>query len=753
MEKSDEAHPRTSVIAPSITEPTILRGRVTRITFRNAENGYTIFQIKTPDADAPITITGYVGRIELEYEVIARGAYTMHPKFGRQFAARAITATVPATEAGFERYLSSGTVKGIGPDLAKRIVEHLGDRAVEVIHHDPNALTNIPGIGKNKARALVAALTDQSTFQKILQFLVEHGVSPSFAERIYKRYGEVTIDVLQRNPYRLARDIRGIGFRTADTIATTGLGLPIDSSDRLRAGLSYALEKGGEEGHCFLSEQELIDRTRLLLQVGEETDFSHLLRDAEREGDLYREPHGIYLFPIWEAEQAVISFVNKRRDIAEAPVIDPLSIEQTIDSVQRDLGIVFSLEQAEAVRAAASQRLLVITGGPGCGKTTIIRALTALFRQAGRRLLMAAPTGRAAQRMSQICDVPATTIHRLLRYNPGTGDFSHNEEEPILADAVIIDESSMLDVNLAASLFSAIPRRCTLILVGDKDQLPSVGPGKVFGDIIESGAAKVIRLTRLYRRSEESTINTIALSINGGLLPEVPSLDDPIKVDAYFVSRRDPNEAMEVVSQLVADRLQREYSFDPSDIMVLTPSNKGPLGTIALNDRLQNALNPARGGRPELQVGSMTFRVGDRVCQRANNYQIDTLGVFNGDLGIVTEVRPDAKSLVVTLWDGRKVVYKPTDLGQLGLAYALTVHRSQGSEIPCVVLVLHDSHYLLLERQLIYTAVTRAKQFLVIVGSRRALNLAVSRVSSRRRNTAIAQLLKESKKDTVDPIV
>lgn len=741
MEKSDETHPRRTESASSGSDATILRGRVIRITFRNAENGYTIFQIKSPDADAPVTITGYVGRIELEYEVIARGAYTRHPKFGRQFAARAITATVPATEAGFERYLSSGTVKGIGPDLAKRIVEHLGDRAVEVINHDPSALTNIPGIGKSKARALVAALTGQSTFQKILQFLVEHGVSPSFAEKIYKRYGEATIDVLQRNPYRLARDIRGIGFRTADTIATAGLGLPLNSPDRLRAGLSYALEKGGEEGHCFLTEQEVIERTRLLLQVSDDTDIGSLLRDAEREGDIHREPHGLYLLPLWEAEQSIVSFVNKRRDSGDAPSIDPLSIEQTIVSVQRDLGIAFSEEQAEAVRAAASHRLLVITGGPGCGKTTIIRALTALFQQSGRRLLMAAPTGRAAQRMSQVCDVPATTIHRLLRYNPGTGDFSHNEGEPLLADAVIIDESSMLDVNLAASLFSAIPRRCTLVLVGDKDQLPSVGPGKVFGDIIDSGAAKVIRLNRLYRRSEESTINTIALGINGGLVPEIPSIDDPMKVDAYFISRRDPSEAMEVVAQLVAHRLPHDYSFDPSDIMVLTPSNKGPLGTIAVNARLQDAINPARAGRPELQFGSVTFRVGDRVCQRANNYQIDPIGVFNGDLGIITEVRPDTKSLVVMLWDGRNVVYKPADLGQLGLAYALTVHRSQGSEIPCVVLLLHDSHYMLLERQLIYTAVTRAKQFLIIVGSRRALHLAVSRVSSRRRNTAVVQLL------------
>ena len=721
----------------SSSESSIIKGRVTRITFRNEQSGYTVFQVRADDTATPLTITGYVGRIEPSYEVIARGSYTLHPRFGRQFAARAITATVPASEEGLERYLVSSSIPGIGPDLAKRVVEHLGERALEIIRADPLALTKIPGIGKTKAEAIVTALSNQSPLQKIIQFLVEHGVSAGFAEKIYNRYGDGTIDILQKNPYKLARDVKGIGFQTADRIATAGLGMPLDAPERLKAGLAFALDKAAEEGHCFLTEEELITKAHSLLQLAPSIELAPFLIQSESAGDLVREPHGIYTRAIWTAEQAVITFVGKRRRGFGARAIDSVTVNQTITEVEHDLGLTFSVEQSEAIEAAASERLLVITGGPGCGKTTTIRALATLYRRAGRRLMMAAPTGRAAQRMSQVCDIPATTIHRLLRFNPHSGDFIQNEDEPLLADAVIVDECSMLDVHLAASLFAAIPDQCILILVGDKDQLPSVGPGKVFGDIIESGRAKVIRLTQLYRRSASSTINDIAISINAGINPIVPIPSEASNVDAYFIPKGDPGEAMASVLAYVSQQLPVVHHFDPSEIMVLTPSNKGPLGTIELNQQLQSRLNPAMPGVPELVIGSVTFRLGDRVCQRSNNYQIDPLGVFNGDIGIVSAVDPGAKSLTVTLWDGRKIVYKPTDLAQLGLAYALTVHRSQGSEIPCVVLVLHDSHYMLLERQLVYTAVTRAKKFLIIVGSKRAMQLAVSRVSSRRRNTGV----------------
>lgn len=721
-----------------------IKGKVTRVTFRNEQSGYSVFQIKVAESEIPITVTGYIGKIQPEYEVTARGSYATHPRFGRQFAARSLSASMPSTEAGIERYLASGYIKGIGPDLAKRIVEHLGERALDIIKENPRILTDIPGIGARKAEALVAAFSNQSVLQQILQFLVEHGVSPAFAEKIHKRYGDRTIDIVQRNPYRLARDIRGIGFKTADAIATAGLGIPLNHPDRLRAGLSFTLEKSAEEGHCFLPEAELLDKACQLLQVATRDDFIPLLSDAHRERELIREPRGYYLPAAWDAEQKIVQFVSSHKRQATISASDPLAMEQTIAATQASMGLTLSLEQKEAIRLAGTQRLLVITGGPGCGKTTTIRAIATLFQQSGKRLMMAAPTGRAAQRMSQICDTPAMTIHRLLRYNPITGEFIHNEDEPLPADAVIVDECSMLDIYLAASLFAAIPPRCTLILVGDKDQLPSVGPGKVFGDIIDSGAADVVRLTKLYRRSAESTINDIAISINAGITPTIPAPDQHQNADACFISRSNPDEAMAVIRDYVSQELPNRRKIDLADIMVLTPSNKGPLGTIALNEALQYSLNPPRPGVPELRVGTTTFRVGDRVCQRSNNYQIDSQGVFNGDLGMITEIHPATKSLAVVLWDGRRIEYKTADIQQLGLAYALTVHRSQGSEIPCVVLALHDSHYMLLERQLLYTAVTRAKQSLIIVGSRRALHLAVSRISSRRRNTAIIELLRVS---------
>lgn len=752
MEKSDQSQPHSAEL-PSLIEsgkaksdktshePRTIKGRVTRITFRNEQSGYTVFQIKMPDTEAPLTVTGYIGRIEPEFEVVAQGTFTKHARFGHQFAARSVSASPPSTQIGMERYLSSGYIKGIGPDLAKRIVEHLGERALDIIKEDPRILTDIPGIGAQKAKALVEAFSDQSILEQILQFLIEHGVSPSFAERIYKRYGDRTIDIVQRNPYRLAHDIRGIGFKTADTIAISGLNMSPDHPDRLRAGLAFTLEKGAEEGHCFLPESELLDKACQLLQVTNRELFFPLLKSAIEDRDLIREPRGYYLPAAWEAEQKIAEFVSSRKKELLSRQNDPLSVEQTIASVQSGMGLTFSPEQKEAVCLASTQRLLVITGGPGCGKTTTIRAISALFQEAGKRLMMAAPTGRAAQRMSQVCDIPAMTIHRLLRYNPGTGDFIHNEQDPLPADAVIVDECSMLDIYLAASLFAAIPNDCTLVLVGDKDQLPSVGPGKVFGDIIDSGAASVIRLTHLYRRSAESTINDIAISINAGITPSIPSPEQHQNADACFISRSDPDEATAMIRDYVSRELPKNHNFDPSEIMVLTPSNKGPLGTIALNQALQYSLNPPKPGVPELQVGGVTFRVGDRVCQRSNNYMIDPQGVFNGDLGIITEIHPQTKSLAVVLWDGRRILYKPTDIPQLGLAYSLTVHRSQGSEIPCVVLALHDSHYMLLERQLLYTAVTRAKRSLIIIGSRRALHLAVSRISSRRRNTAIVEIL------------
>jgi exodeoxyribonuclease V alpha subunit len=731
---------RSTVSVPS--DDSVVRGRVTRITFRNNENGYTVFEIQPPDRQMPVVVTGYCASLAVEYEVLAQGKTVMHPKFGAQFAAKSISATGPSSTDGLIRYLSSGVAKGVGTDLATRIVQQFGSETLTIIHQHPERLRDVPGVGEKKAKSLVDSFTDQSAMHQVVQFLIEHQISPSFAHKIYSRYGDGTVAVLQKNPYRLAQDIKGIGFRTADTIATQGLHIPLSSPDRLRAGVVFALESASEEGHCFLPRDSLETKARELLQLGNEIDLTTPIQEALEAGLLSEAPQGVYTTALLQAERDVAAFVQGRADKQAREFIAAPVVNESIAQAQQELRIEFSAQQIEAVQRAACCRMLIITGGPGCGKTTIIRALKTLFVRANLKLLMAAPTGRAAQRMSQVCEHSACTIHRLLHFNPVSGQFDHGSQTPLVADAIIIDESSMIDIRLAQALFSAIPASCSLILVGDKDQLPSVGPGKVFGDLIESCAIPTISLTQLYRRSNESTINTIAHEVNTGIFPHIAAPDGVTKVDAYFVAKSDPTDALTTVQRLVADQLPRQFGFAQSDIMVLTPTNKGPLGTVALNTALQETLNPQRQGRGvELKVGEVVFKVGDRVCQRSNNYTIDPQGVYNGDLGVVSAIIPESKSLEVTLWDGRLIRYPSGDLGQLGLAYAMTVHRAQGSEIPCVVLALHDSHYMLLERQLLYTAVTRAKRFLVIVGSRRALATAVRQTGSKTRHSFLRQMI------------
>jgi exodeoxyribonuclease V alpha subunit len=484
----------------------------------------------------------------------------------------------------------------------------------------------------------------------------------------------------------------------------------------------------------------------LLLRLEPAYDLSAPIDELIAEEYLVRAPcaeaeHPVYLKHLLRAEEAVAEFIAARAAPRAAADIGGSVVKKALAQAAASLGISFSYEQEHAVQLATEYPLLVITGGPGCGKTTIIRALALLYQLAGKRLLLAAPTGRAAQRMGQVCALPASTIHRLLKYDPAKGNFLHGVNDPLSADAVIIDEASMIDVQLARDLFSAIPRAATIILVGDKDQLPSVGPGRVFGDIISVSAVKTISLSRLFRRSEESAISTMAHLINSGTVPDIPEPDGVTRTDAYFIAKPDPEEAALTVEKLVADQIPRKFGISPAEICVLTPSNRGPLGTLALNQRLQARINPPpeNDTEQELALHEYVLRLGDRVCQRVNNYNIDIVGVFNGDVGQVFHVDRKARSLTVEMWDGRLVKYEESDLSQLSLAYAVTVHRSQGSEIPCVVLVLHESHYTLLERQLVYTAVTRAKKLLIVVGSRKALNLGVKKMNSRRRCT----LLKE----------
>ena len=410
---------------------------------------------------------------------------------------------------------------------------------------------------------------------------------------------------------------------------------------------------------------------------------------------------------------------------------------------EQSLGVSFSREQRGAVNSAATLPLLLVTGGPGCGKTTIIRALALLFKEAKLRLALAAPTGRAAQRMAQVCELPASTIHRLLKFDPIKASFLHDAHDPLPIDAIIIDEASMIDLMLAKDLFAAIPPEARVILVGDKDQLPSVGAGRVFADLLSLHEITTVSLSQLFRRAGNSSINTIAHSINAGILPEIPEPDGVTKSDSYFIAKKDATEAATLIESLVAEQIPKKFGIEPRHICVLTPTNRGPLGTLVLNQRIQEKMNPRRDSEQEIQIGDTVFRLGDRVCQRVNNYQIDNVGVFNGDVGEIFSVDKSHRSLTVEMWDGRLVKYEENDLQQLSLAYAVTVHRSQGSEIPCVVLALHESHFALLERQLIYTGVTRAKQLLIVVGSKKALGIACSRTSTDKRCTLLRERIRK----------
>jgi len=719
-------------------EEQVVRGTIKRVTFHNPENGYAVIQLSVSGRGDDITVVGSCLRASVGAQLVVRGAFKTHPRFGIQLAASSITETLPSSIEGIANYLASGVIKGIGPKTAERLVEELGDKTFDIICQEPERVAKISGIGKKKAELLKESLTEQKGVQEIMRFLLEHHISQGLAGRIYEKFGNRTVEIISKDPYLLAREMRGVGFATADTIALN-LGIKPDAPQRLKAGLYYALERASDDGHCFLTESQLLQKAAFLLGIGEENagllppEIEALIEDEY----LYRSLDALYLRHLLRAEEFVASFVAERTSPRDIPDMSPENVQEALSSAEASLGVTFSPEQRRAVETAAAYRFMIITGGPGCGKTTLIRALSVLYQRQGRRLFLAAPTGRAAQRMGAVCEMNASTIHRLLRYDPMKRTFLHGVNDPLPADAVIIDEASMIDVLLAKDLLSAIPKEATLILVGDKDQLPSVGPGRVFGDLIAVEQVKTVSLSRLFRRAEESAITTVAHMINSGIMPEIPQPDGVTKSDAYFLPRNSPEEAGLTIEKLVSETIPKKFGLSGSEIAVLTPSNRGELGAERLNQRLQQRLNPpgSKDSEQEVTVNGLSFRLGDRVCQRVNNYNLDDIGVFNGDTGEIYEIDRQSKTVTVDLWDGRLVKYSVTDLSQLSLAYALTVHRSQGSEMPCVVLALHDSHFTLLDRQLIYTAVTRAKKLLVVVGSKRALAMAVRRTASRRRNS------------------
>lgn len=743
--------------------PAFFRGTVVRVTYYNTDSGFGVLRAEpecgTRDPQNVTTVlTTVVGvfppNISNGSYFIARGEWTTHPKFGRQFKAKSITEADPTGKEAIERYLGSGAVKGFGPVLAKRVIEHLGEEVLQIIDHDPERLLEVPGIGRKKLREILESWQKKRNIREVLLFFQNHNISLSLAQRIYQAYGDKAIEIVSKNPYALAHDIWGIGFLTADTIARA-LGTDPKSKERIIAGIAHTLTQATDDGHCYLPEEMLLAKSSSLLQLDDEDLLRSSLNEAALRGDVIADSGRMYLPSLYQAESQLAHCIAKRLAAALEPSVRiaerlvettceqaQLKTQQTPFPAQQPAPnqpvIRLSEQQKDAVRLAAHKSMLIITGGPGCGKTTIVRTIAQLYRRAGLSVKLAAPTGRAAQRMAELCDMPASTIHRLLHYDPQSRTFLHNQHDPLPLDALIVDESSMIDIPLANSLFRATPPNARIVIVGDADQLPSVGPGLFLGDLLKINDIPRVRLTMLFRRADESLITSIAHQINSAVVPDIPEPDGATKTDAYFLRAPDTEAAAALIERLAVEQIPKKFGFSGSDITVLSPVNQGVLGINALNKRLQQKLIPSVPGLPHVKVAELEFRHGDRVVQRVNNYNIHPNGVFNGDQGEVIGIDADAKSLYVRLWDGREVEYKPEALDQLDLAYALTIHRSQGCEVPVVILALHDSHNIMLERQLIYTAVTRAKRLLIVVGTKRALAIAAKRSRSKRRYTELA---------------
>jgi exodeoxyribonuclease V alpha subunit len=738
------------------------RGTVVRVTYYSEDSGFGVLKAEpeygTRDPQNINTVlTTIVGvfppTISSGSYFIARGEWHTHPKFGRQFKAQSITEADPTGKEAIERYLASGAIKGFGPVLAKRVIEHLGEEVLQIIDNNPDRLLEVPGIGKKKLREILDAWQKKRNIREVLLFFQNHGISLSLAQRIYQAYGDKAIEIVSKNPYALAHDVWGIGFLTADTIARA-LGTDLKSKERVIAGIAHTLAQATDDGHCYLPQDMLLAKSASLLQLDDEDLLRSSLGEASLRGDLIADAEHIYLPSLFQAESQLARCIAQRLAAALEPSVKIAErlVETTCEQAQlKPVQTAFpaqqpaqnqpiirlSDQQKEAVRYAAHNSLLIITGGPGCGKTTVVRTIAQLFRRAGLGVKLAAPTGRAAQRLAELCGMPASTIHRLLHYDPTKRAFLHNQHNLLPLDALIVDESSMIDIPLATSLFRATPPNARVVVVGDADQLPSVGPGLFLGDLLKIAEIPRVRLTMLFRRADESLITGIAHQINSAVVPEIPEPDGATKTDAYFLPAPDAEAAAALIERLTVEQIPKKFGFSGSDITVLSPVNQGVLGINALNKRLQQRLIPPVPGLPSVKVGDLEFRHGDRVVQRVNNYNIHPSGVFNGDQGEVIGIDANAKSIYVRLWDGREIEYEADVLDQLDLAYALTIHRSQGCEVPVVILALHDSHNIMLERQLIYTAVTRAKRLLVIVGTKRALAIATKRSRSKRRYTEL----------------
>ena len=719
----------------------VIHGLLERISFHNEENDFVVAKLREKDKRELTTIVGNLSGINPGESLKLTGQWVHNKKFGEQFQVESFEVTIPATLFGIQKYLASGLINGIGPIMSERIVEKFGLDTLEVIEKKPERLSEVEGIGPKRISMIRKAWEEQKEIKEIMIFLQGHGVSASYSAKIYKQYGNQSIEIVRENPYRLAHDIYGTGFITADKIAQN-LGIDRNSLIRAKAGLLYVLNQLTEEGHVYYPETQLIHKAKEILNVDEEI-IMLAVKELSKEKEIFLEdldPEGhhraAFLAPFYVAETGVAQrLINLKESLSN---IRPIHPEKAIEWVQQKLNIELAKRQEEAILLAATSKVLIITGGPGTGKTTIITAILRIFQQLRLRILLAAPTGRAAKRMNEATGWEAKTIHRLLEYSPYKGGFKKDQDDPLEADVVIIDETSMVDTLLMYHLLKAIPSHAHLILVGDVDQLPSVGPGNVLKDIIRSGRFTVVTLTEIFRQAQESTIVVNAHKVNQGQFPVSKEIDHPGKTDFQFIQEEDPEKILQNILDLCSERIPRHFRFHPlREIQVLTPMHKGTIGVTNLNVELQKRLNP---GPPGITRGAWNFRSGDKVMQIVNNYDKD---VFNGDIGLISKIDPEQREAVIE-FDGRLVSYDYSDLDEVVLAYAVSVHKSQGSEYPAVILPVVTQHYMLLQRNLIYTGITRAKKLVILIGTKKALSIAVRNNKPQRRYTLLSERLRAS---------
>jgi exodeoxyribonuclease V alpha subunit len=720
---------------PEGAAPEHLQGSVERVTFHSPESGFCVLRVKVRGQRELVTVIGAAPSITPGEYVECSGAWTNDRQHGLQFKTRHLRVVPPTTLEGIEKYLGSGMVKGIGPHFARKLVRAFGEQVFDVIEREPQRLLELEGIGPKRKERVTSAWAEQKVVREIMVFLQSHGVGTARAVRIYKTYGDAAVERVRENPYRLALDIHGVGFKTADAIAGR-LGIAHDALIRAQAGVRHVLQEIAEDGHCAAYRDTLLESAAKLLEIPGpviEQAIEEELSEDRLVADPIEEKPALFLASLHRAERGIAEHIAR---LGGKPCWGSIATDRAIPWVEEKTGLHLSESQREAVARAVNGKITVITGGPGVGKTTVVNSILQIVRAKGVKVLLCAPTGRAAKRLSESTGCEARTIHRLLEFDPRTMGFKHNQDEPLDGELIVVDEVSMVDTALMNQLLRAVPDHCALLLVGDVDQLPSVGPGAVLADMIGSAAVPTVRLTEIFRQAASSKIIVNAHRINRGEMPERSATEQS---DFYFIGADTAGDIHDKLLQVVTERIPKRFGFRPiEDVQVLTPMNRGGLGARSLNIELQQRLNP--GAEPRVTRFGWTYAPGDKVIQTVNDYDKE---VFNGDIGRVARI-DEEEGLVFIDYDGRRVEYETGELDEVSLAYATTVHKSQGSEYPAVVIPLGMPHYMLLERNLLYTAVTRGKQLVVLIGQTKALALAVKRLVSVRRLTNLQARLRQA---------